>query len=762
MQSDSHQPNLLSNHSISHLNLSELYRTAALTPYQSGEYNLLLSKLAEHLSIIQANANVGTTSSTKTQTDANSEPSLPNILADVITTEPKLLLQNWQALITHLQQVLLPEMYVFFHDDSTSNQERQQLHQYSLKLQRTCQIWSAHLNKNLHDNVAVKPNANNNTANDKPTVNIDNYVVGRGNNAQLACSMLPIAKLSSITGSAYLQSLRGFIRQLVSVSTLKKFLLREHSQLMDDLQNKLNTRLQCFSQPNANILAAQPELLLIQRRHPLITHLLSTHTNPQHTMHIMEMQQDTLSHTQQTMVNPNAAAQSFVNQSGVTSAINQSKPKTEEDDANFAYLFFAAVIMLFNSSLFSMLLMLVFAVILSHVLVKRVNKDADLHRLVYDKFEGYITHSVEKFAPLLLGGSVFYWIFDNSFVFTALSILAALGLSAYQLGTGKILLNEMLSKRSSKHSYNAHRTNSLKHKDMLQGKTHSGAKNTQNPSQTQTNNHSHNHMAEVFIPLNAHYHAKHLQVLLSATGVEKLQKLIHTVNELYEYLDYLQQQHPYLANSVHELIMDITSNSLLRLDQTAKTFVKNGTVKPSAKKLFASKHEPQIIQLFDHHIDEVQALNQSILEKQMAGFSQAGTESERQFRDRVMELKILLRWYIAQQPDALAASAHQVILDSLQNNTLQQMMDVFYQPTTTTTQRQALQQQLDELLEHFKSHSPIVKKQDDATSHLLQLTHQPTTVIDAAFNQEAAQTQVQIQAFIDFNAQYVKQLKQHW
>lgn len=747
MQSDSHQPNLLSNHSISHLNLSELYRTAALTPYQSGEYNLLLSKLAEHLSIIQANANVGTTSITKTQTDANSEPSLPNILADVITTEPKLLLQNWQALITHLQQVLLPEMYVFFHDDSTSNQERQQLHQYSLKLQRTCQIWSAHLNKNLHDNVAVKPNANNNKANNKPTVNMDNYVVGRGNNAQLACSMLPIAKLSSITGSAYLQSLRDFIRQLVSVSTLKKFLLREHSQLMDDLQNKLNTRLQCFSQPNANILAAQPELLLIQRRHPLITHLLSTHTNPQHTMHIMEMQQDTLSHTQQTM-NPNAAAQSFVNQSGVTSAINQSKPKTEEDDASLVYLAFAVVIMLFNSNIFGVVLMLVFAVILSHVLVKSVNKDADLHRLVYDKFEGYITHSVEKFAPLLLGGSVFYWIFDNTFVFTAFSILTALGLSAYQLGTGKILLNEMLSEPS---------------KLNTQGNTDGVASPQNSPNfSTQINNHSHNHMAEVFVPLNAGYHAKHLQVLLSATGVEKLQKLIHTVNELYEHLDYLQQQHPYLANSVHELIMDITSNSLLRLDQTAKTFVKNGTVKPSAKKLFASKHEPQIIQLFDHHIDEVQALNQSILEKQMAGFSQAGTESERQFRDRVMELKILLRWYIAQQPDALAASAHQVILDSLQNNTLQQMMDVFYQPTTTTTQRQALQQQLDELLEHFKSHSPIVKKQDDATSHLLQLTHQPTTAIDTAFNQEAAQTQVQIQAFIDFNAQYVKQLKQHW
>lgn len=748
MQSDSHQPNLLSNHSISHLNLSELYRTAALTPYQSGEYNLLLSKLAEHLSIIQANANVGTTSSTKTQTDANSESSLPNILADVITTEPKLLLQNWQALITHLQQVLLPEMYVFFHDDSTSNQERQQLHQYSLKLQRTCQIWSAHLNKNLHDNVAVKPNTNNNTANDKPTVNMDNYVVGRGNNAQLACSMLPIAKLSSITGSAYLQSLRDFIRQLVSVSTLKKFLLREHSQLMDDLQNKLNTRLQCFSQPNANILAAQPELLLIQRRHPLITHLLSTHTNPQHTMHIMEMQQDTLSHTQQTMLNPNAAAQSFVNQSGVTSAINQSKPKTEEDDASLVYLAFAVVIMLFNSNIFGVVLMLVFAVILSHVLVKSVNKDADLHRLVYDKFEGYITHSVEKFAPLLLGGSVFYWIFDNTFVFTAFSILTALGLSAYQLGTGKILLNEMLSEPS---------------KLNTQGNTDGVASPQNSPNfSTQINNHSHNHMAEVFVPLNAGYHAKHLQVLLSTTGVEKLQKLIHTVNELYEHLDYLQQQHPYLANSVHELIMDITSNSLLRLDQTAKTFVKNGTVKPSAKKLFASKHEPQIIQLFDHHIDEVQALNQSILEKQMAGFSQAGTESERQFRDRVMELKILLRWYIAQQPDALAASAHQVILDSLQNNTLQQMMDVFYQPTTTTTQRQALQQQLDELLEHFKSHSPIVKKQDDATSHLLQLTHQPTTAIDTAFNQEAAQTQVQIQAFIDFNAQYVKQLKQHW
>ncbi len=192
--------------------------------------------------------------------------------------------------------------------------------------------------------------------------------------------------------------------------------------------------------------------------------------------------------------------------------------------------------------------------------------------------------------------------------------------------------------------------------------------------------------------------SQHLRLLLSADSVTLLSELINTMNELHHYLPYLQQEHPYLAHSV------------------------------------AKEHEPQIIELFYHHIEEIKALNESILEKQMAGFSQTGTEAERTFRNKIMELKILLKWYIAQHPDELSVSNHQVILNRLQNTTLKKMMSAFYDASSTDEQRQQLQQQLDELLEHFKSQSPISnnssKHTNNSSDDLLKLNHAPNTPID--------------------------------
>ncbi len=250
-----------------------------------------------------------------------------------------------------------------------------------------------------------------------------------------------------------------------------------------------------------------------------------------------------------------------------------------------------------------------------------------------------------------------------------------------------------------------------------------------------------------------------------------LAELIDTMNELHHYLPYLQQEHPYLAHSVQELLSDITTHTIHRLDIVAKDFVKNGKVKTQAKAIFAKEHESQITKLFSHHIAEIKALNESILEKQMAGFSQTGTEAERTFRNKIMELKILLKWYVAQQPDEITASSHQVILDSLQNTTLQQMTTAFYHANTSDTQRQQLQQQLDELLEHFKAQSPISnniatnisKNTDNSSDDLLKLTHDPNTPIDYEnLNLGQQSEQLATQDFIDFNKQYVKQLKQHW
>ncbi len=254
-------------------------------------------------------------------------------------------------------------------------------------------------------------------------------------------------------------------------------------------------------------------------------------------------------------------------------------------------------------------------------------------------------------------------------------------------------------------------------------------------------------------PLDINQDSQHLRLMLSAHSVIVLEELINTMNELQGHLEYLQQQHAYLANSVQELITDITHNTIYRLDNVAKSFVNNGQVKDKARKIFADNHEEQITELFYHHIAEIKALNESIMEKQMAGFSQTGTDKEMQFRDTIMELKILLRWYIAQQPDELTASSHQVILDSLQNSTLQQMMNAFYDVNTTDLQRKQLQAQINQLLEHFKNDN----KQD-----ILAISQQKNTAMPSEFLQKQHQEQMATQEFIDFNEHYVQQLKQYW
>ncbi|MBS9779519.1 MAG: hypothetical protein KGV51_02725, partial [Moraxellaceae bacterium] len=99
-------------------------------------------------------------------------------------------------------------------------------------------------------------------------------------------------------------------------------------------------------------------------------------------------------------------------------------------------------------------------------------------------------------------------------------------------------------------------------------------------------------------PLDINQDSKHLRLLLSAHSVIVLEELINTMNELQNHLEYLQKRHLYLADSVQELITDITNNTIHRLDNVAKSFVNNGQVKEKARKLFAKKHEQQITELF--------------------------------------------------------------------------------------------------------------------------------------------------------------------
>ncbi len=354
-----------------------------------------------------------------------------------------------------------------------------------------------------------------------------------------------------------------------------------------------------------------------------------------------------------------------------------------------------------------------------------------LKQLINNNFQNSLLHKIKnvftnEFSKLLIFLFISSFFVDDEIFLLLLFIFSTITATLYQFYAKQAVIQNNPQKKTKK-----------KTKNTIQKKI----KPSPTPSQS------------LLKPLDINKDSQHLRLMLSAHSVIILEELINTMNELQHHLEYLQQHHAYLANSVQELITDITNNTVHRLDKVAKSFVNNGQVKEKARKIFAESHEEQIIELFYHHIAEIKALNESIMEKQMAGFSQTGTEKEMQFRDTIMELKILLRWYIAQQPDELTANSHQVILDNLQKSTLQQMMTAFYDVNTTDSQRKQLQEQINQLVSHFKG---------DTQQDILAISQQKNSTIPSTFLQKQSQENMATQEFIDFNEHYVQQLKQHW
>lgn len=272
-------------------------------------------------------------------------------------------------------------------------------------------------------------------------------------------------------------------------------------------------------------------------------------------------------------------------------------------------------------------------------------------------------------------------------------------------------------------------------------------------------------------PLSLERHAYHLGILLSEAPTERLKQLITATNELSDHQSYLQSTYPYLATRVQELIKDLTDNTIIRLDELASRFVKDDTVSEKVRALFARQHESRIDALIGLNLKQVKDLNETILEKQMAVFSDIGSDQEREFRDAVMELKILLRWLIAQQPDELQASSHQVILDNLESSTLKDMQAVFFDNHTTSEQRQALLRQVESLIEHFKQQSPYTldvnsghvdsAAQEAKINNLLNLSR-PQDSQSSDSSTRKTQEQVKAQEFVDFNQAYVAELIKYW
>lgn len=258
--------------------------------------------------------------------------------------------------------------------------------------------------------------------------------------------------------------------------------------------------------------------------------------------------------------------------------------------------------------------------------------------------------------------------------------------------------------------------------------------------------------------VSVYENASRLTLLLSHKGNALLNDLVDAINKLHTHVPYLEKHHTYLSVSVSELINDLTENSINRLDSLADEFVHNGMVNAEEKKLFARQHEAHIQAMLHEHLDEVNQLNQRILEKKMASFNEVGNTSASQFRNSVMELKILLRWLIAKTPEN-QVSSHEVLLKRMEDTTLKHMQDVFYKSDTTDEQRAELQQQVEDLIGHFKSQSPDHAKQQSASDDPLLLEYSENQALDFQTNLGSNSA---TQDFIEFNAQYVKQLKRHW
>ncbi len=286
-------------------------------------------------------------------------------------------------------------------------------------------------------------------------------------------------------------------------------------------------------------------------------------------------------------------------------------------------------------------------------------------------------------------------------------------------------------------------------------------------------------------PLTLNGHAYHLGLLLSDEPTERLKQLIVATNELGNNLPYLQSTYPYLATKVRELIKDLTQNTIIRLDELASRFVEQGVINSEVQALFIRQHETRINALINLNLKQVKDLNATILEKKMAVFDDVGSSQERPFRDAIMELKILLRWLIAQQPDELQASSHQVILDNLESSTLKEMQAVFFDNHTTSEQRETLLSQVKTMLAHFKQQSPYALDvssghvdsvtQQTELDNLLQLSQPKNSRLanisrDKSVDLNASLAilgddliaQTKAQNFVAFNQAYINELIRYW
>ncbi len=605
-----------------------------VTPLQSVEFNGVLTSISECVFVHQL------------------EQSLPLFLQQSQQTSQQPsqnhhLQHNWQLLLQHLTRVVLPEIYVFFHDTSCRSEQRHVIHQKIDKVLRQFRKWTKYSPMQLQmisQNNLYQGNT------------VDNYLVGTGQYGSMACNLLPLMMLSNVNGNLYLKDIAPLISLLLDNDRLQQFLLQDSLAMIEQLDDWTDKRLLNFSQPTSEELANHSQILC-EKQHPLIKHV----------------QQDF-----QVLVSSNELEL-------ITTDNNLSDKKN--------------------------VLLNILAVI-KNVLSFLKKKFWDIKNENISIFQKLLIIALFFFGCLYLSARVSP-IFPFLFSFGAIAM---------------VFIVEFFT--------------SINQPENIE--------NNSNQQIEEEIKEVKNDRDNLFPIILEHKDSNRLKQLFSNDTFLSLRTLISVVNDTHGYLDYLHEHHPYLANSVNELLMDIAINTILRLNQQAENFFQQGKLDYTAKKIFANKHEENVYKILTNHINEVTALKESIIAKQMAGFAGFGSEQERQFRDSVMELKILLNWFVAQEDDE-AVSKYGFIKEKIESEMLVNMETIYYQADTTSEQKDELYKQVQELLSYFKSQSP------QSAHGQLQLTSQFTT-IDTSHLLGQSETQ----QFIDFNKYYLKELQKHW
>lgn len=635
---------------------------------------------------------------------------------------------NWHYLLMDLKTVLLPEFYVVFNDPTTLATARRRLYDvtqaiyYALKRYLDASLYAHDANKAAKKSTDSKATDCQEKVTETTSEQLlrlalapDSYVSKQGSNAVIAAELYQLAQFVDVDGLNYIEQFDPYYNALIELDNLQAF-LQAHSQktLAEQLARWQLLRLTSFGIISAQTKFQDPSILNSRLNHNLAKRLLS----------------DVLGLDYPTVFEITTDAEYQAKYESMHELI--IKPAQFKKAAALSLFGLVSAALIGTGSLLGVVLFFfsVYAAIMgSKTLFSAVN-----FRRYHQQIATATTYAMWiSFFGLFLG---------TPWTYIAIYVLCIASWT-----------------KSHNREQQAPRVNQLTVANNSKTPANQLALKPSNPINPTD-------------ALSLNIHAYHLGLLLSDAPTERLVQLLLATNELNEHLDYLQNTYPYLATRVSELVADLKQNTIARLDELASRFVENGAVNPEVQALFIRQHQSRIDDLLALSLKQVNDLNTTILEKKMAIFADVGNRQEQEFRNAVMELKILLRWLIAQQPDELQASSHQVILDNLESTTLKQMQKVFFDNQTSSDQRHALLTQVEELLTHFKQQSPYSLDVNSALSdsaeqefklnNLLNLSQNSNSQSAKIADPDGKQAQAQAQDFVKFNQAYINELVKYW